>query len=339
MGLEGLRERGRGAWFRWVAGMALLFVVPFACAPTVVGATALTVTVTTTADANNTCATTGVAPCSLRDAIRFADSRTTADTTTIMLPAGVYNLLQIGPCEDSSLTGDLDVTRNIILSGADPATTIIDGVGSDRIFGINVSTLTVSIANVTVRNGFEGVSCGSTGGGIAMVGNVTLTNVVVTGNTARADAGIHDVGTLTLINSTVSNNRGCGAAGISQNAGAPLTLIGSTVSANYVGPTPGTIDCPGGTRGYAAGINATFNTHLTNSTISGNTNAWGATDDAGGIRNSNALTIVNSTITGNTIAGGTGSAAGILNRANASATLQGSIVAGNGGGIASVQER
>jgi CSLREA domain-containing protein len=298
-----------------------------------VDAASFAVSVTTPADINDACATTGAAPCSLRDAIRYANSHMArGDTTTITLPAGIYNLTQTGPCEDAAVTGDLDITQNVILNGADPATTIIDGMGSDRIFAINASTLTVSIANVTVRNGFQGVSCGSTGGGIAMVGNVTLTNVVVTNNTARADAGIRDDGTLTLINSTVSNNRGCGASGISQLAGAPLTLINSTVSGNYVGPNPVTIDCPGSTRGLAAGINATFNTHLTNSTISGNTNAWNAADDAGGIRNSNALTISYSTITGNTMAGGSSSAAGVLNRASGSTTIQGSIVAGNGSG-------
>lgn len=331
---QGKGYRGmRGSRFGWVVvGAFVLSLVAIPGTVPAVDAASFSVTVTTTTDTNDNCATTGTAPCSLRDAIRFANSHTSADTTTITLPAGTYNLTQTGACEDAALTGDLDITKNVTVNGADPATTIIDGVGSDRIFGINVSTLTVSISNVTVRNGFQGVSCGSIGGGIALVGNVTLTNVVVTGNTARADAGIHDTGTLTLINSTVSNNRGCGTAGIGMNAGAPLTLVNSTVSGNFVGPNPGTIDCPGSTRGLAAGINATFNTHLTNSTISGNVNAWTAADDAGGIRNSNTLTISYSTITGNTIAGGSSNASGILNRVNSSILIQGSIVAGNGGG-------
>jgi CSLREA domain-containing protein len=290
-----------------------------------VAAASFAVSVTTTADTNGTC--------SLRDAIRYANTHTSADTTTITLPAGTYNLTQTGDCEDAAVTGDLDITKNVILNGADPATTIIDGVGSDRIFDIRVSTITVSIANVTVRNGFQGVSCGSGAGAIGMVGSVTLTNVVVTNSTARSVGGINSVGNLTLINSTVSNNHACGATGI-RNTNGVLTLTNSTVSGNVASSSLGSLGCPGGVRGYAGGIDASNVIHLTNSTISGNSNTWGSpdVDEAGGIRNSGTMTVAYSTIADNLHSGATPGAGGIYTRTGDSLTIQGSILARNAGG-------
>lgn len=51
-----------------------------------VGAADFTLAVTTTADSNNACATTGAGDCSLRDAIRFANTKAASDTTVITLP-------------------------------------------------------------------------------------------------------------------------------------------------------------------------------------------------------------------------------------------------------------
>jgi CSLREA domain-containing protein len=328
---RGRRVGGHGRWLGlWVLGALLLgsLAVPGAVLP--VGATSFAVTVTTTTDVIDGCATTGVAPCSLRDAIRYADGQASADTTTITLPAGVYNLTQIGPCEDAAVMGDLDISKNVILNGANPATTIIDGMGSDRVISVNVSTTTVGISNVTIQHGFEGVACGSIAGGMRVVGNVTLTNVIVTNNVARSGGGINSVGNLTLINSTVANNWACGAAGIGSSNGV-LTLINSTVSGNTASITPSGIDCPGAVRGYAGGIDANSTTHITNSTISGNTNTYSYSDDAGGIRNSDTLTIAYSTIAGNSVGGGAGTAGGVSTHAAHAVTMQGSILAGNGG--------
>jgi CSLREA domain-containing protein len=315
-------------------GMALLLAgvsLPLGLATTA-RAAGFTVTVTTTADVNDTtCATTGAAPCSLRDAIHYANTKTNADTTTITLPAGTYNLTQTGPCTDTTI-GDLRISQNVILNGADPATTIINGTGRDRVFTMTSGTRTVSIANVTIQHGSANPGCGSIGGGINMVGSVTLTNVIVTNNVARFAGGINAVGNLTLINSTISNNVACGPAGISSGNGV-LTLTNSTVSGNTATSSNSALTsvggCPGSVRGYAGGIDTTDPTHLTNSTISGNINTYGNSDDSGGIRNSNAVTIAYSTIARNT---NPGISAGISNRAPGTATIQGSIIAGNAGG-------
>src|SRR5437763_16444670 len=89
---------------------ALLLFAVLAIAPAAsVGASTFPVTVTTTADTNNpTCATTGSpgpspGTCSLRDAIRFANTHPGAtDTTTITVPGNLalYRLTQTGSGED-----------------------------------------------------------------------------------------------------------------------------------------------------------------------------------------------------------------------------------------------
>jgi CSLREA domain-containing protein len=316
-----------------VIGLAFLLVgmsSSFGLATTAQAAN-FSVTVTTTTDVNDDCATTGVAPCSLRDAIHYANTKTTADTTTITLPAGTYNLTQTGACGNTAI-GDLRISENLILNGADPATTIINGTGNDRVLTMTSGTRTVSITNVTIQHGSANPGCGSIGGGINMVGSVTLTNVIVTNNVARFAGGINAVGNLTLINSTVSNNVACSTGGISSGNGV-LTLTNSTVSGNTATSSSAALTsvggCPGAARGYAGGIDTSDLTHLTNSTISGNSNTYGNSDDSGGIRNGNALTIAYSTIAGNS---NPGIAAGIVNRAPGSVTIQGSIIAGNAGG-------
>jgi CSLREA domain-containing protein len=345
LGLEEEESMARGWWriypraYRSVCVLAgaLLLAVSLFTTGGIVRAAAFGVTVTTTADKNDACATTGTGECSLRDAIRYANARTSADTTTITLPAGTYYLTQTGTtCEDAALTGDLDISQNVILNGANPATTIIDGMGNDRVLSINNGTRTVSVANVTIQNGRANPGCGSNAGGIAMVGHVTLTNVVVTNNVARFAGGINAVGSLTLINSTVRNNIACGPGGIASSNGI-LTLTNTTISGNTATGASSALTsvggCPGGVRGYAGGIDTSSVTHLTNSTISGNSNTWGAADDAGGIRASGTTTIAYSTIANNTISGGAGSAGGVLNRvAGSTLTIQGDILSGNTGG-------
>lgn len=82
-------QRTRGPRFGMVAALlgALLLVTLSA---TTVGAATFTVTVDHTTDDTNGCATTGAVPCSLRDAVSYANMHTGAsDLTTITLPANI----------------------------------------------------------------------------------------------------------------------------------------------------------------------------------------------------------------------------------------------------------
>jgi CSLREA domain-containing protein len=101
--------------------------------------------VTQLADANGACD----AGCSLREAILAANATPGADT--ILLPAGVHRLTIVGACENAGMTGDLDVTYALTITGAGPDQSIVDAAGlSDRV--LHVLTGSVVISGVTIRN-------------------------------------------------------------------------------------------------------------------------------------------------------------------------------------------
>ncbi|HEX9441303.1 MAG TPA: CSLREA domain-containing protein, partial [Roseiflexaceae bacterium] len=101
--------------------------------------------------------------CSLREAIRAANLNAAVDacpsgsgaaSDTITLPPDTYTLSIPGANEDAALSGDLDITGDLTITGALSTTTIIDGGALDRVY--DVISGTVTIANVTVRNGSDG---------------------------------------------------------------------------------------------------------------------------------------------------------------------------------------
>ncbi|MBM4425154.1 MAG: hypothetical protein FJ030_17535 [Chloroflexi bacterium] len=54
-----------------------------------------------------------------------------------VLSAGTFDIALIGTGEDASVTGDLDITSNIAISGSSAATTDIDATGlGDRVLHI-----------------------------------------------------------------------------------------------------------------------------------------------------------------------------------------------------------
>src|SRR6476469_3972879 len=87
-------------------------ILAVVCPTFAVHAATHTVSVNTSADTLNDCSTTGTGTCSLRDSVRFANTKTSADMTTITLPAGTYYLTRTGAGEDDALTGDLDIKAN-----------------------------------------------------------------------------------------------------------------------------------------------------------------------------------------------------------------------------------
>jgi len=84
----------------------------------------------TCADASNNC--------TLRAAIQEANAWAGADTIT--LPPGVFQLSITGTGDETAATGDLDITEDLIItgagSGAEAISTIIDGGNHDRVFDI-----------------------------------------------------------------------------------------------------------------------------------------------------------------------------------------------------------
>jgi len=199
----------------------------------------LTITVNSTVDAvdvipgNGTCATAG-AVCTLRAAIQEANALAIS-VTQITVPAGTYTLTIAGNGEDSSATGDLDITTNLRIVGAAAAKTTVAQSTNDRVFDILAGNV-VFMAGLTIKDG--ALSTGLNGGGIRNAGNLTLVDSAVRDNTSTGGgAGISSIdGSLAVSNSIVHGNTasaasaGGGIAHVGLNT--TLTLTNVTISDN-----------------------------------------------------------------------------------------------------------
>ena len=278
-------------------------------------------------DASQTACTPGnTNDCTLRGAIIAANGHAGADT--INVPAGTYILSITGTAEDAAATGDLDVTDDVVIDGAGPGSTIIDGGNIDRVFQVDpasTGTITVTIQDMTIQHGLSPAISGvnAEGGGIrngatslsntTPAGTLHLINVVVDHNTCgKHGGGISNDGTMTIVDSVISNNKttdGNHGGGIMQDdEGKPgqvtLSISGTTISGNDTDP-PAPAVGGGSGGGIWVGFFSTLDTPavtIDRSTISGNRGRAG-----GGIfRNRGTMTVTNSTISGNTSSQGSG---------------------------------
>jgi CSLREA domain-containing protein len=104
--------------------------------------------------------------CSLREAVYAAVHDTATDACAagagndlITLPAATYVLTRTGTAEEGGLTGDLDITGTLRITGATSATTIIDGNQTDRI--LDIFSGAVTLDNLTLRNGMGQIEGGA----------------------------------------------------------------------------------------------------------------------------------------------------------------------------------
>jgi CSLREA domain-containing protein len=286
--------------------------------------------------------------CSLREAIIAANSDAAfsnclagsgSDTIEFdpALPAPATFFLTIpGKNEDAGLTGDLDLTGIVTITGTGEASTIIDGSGMDRVLHIHPAAR-ATVAEVTIRNGNPGA--GENGGGIALeqTARLTLNNSTVTENTAASGGGIHVLGGLTLNNSTVNANQ---AGGLHNIAGL-LVLSNVQILDNLQGY--GITNEQGGFLQYTGGevrnnggggiLNDDSTAEINNLTVDGNTVGGGLYNK--GVSGTATFTINSSLINNNAGASG----AGLLNEGiSATATVDNSRITLNnatasGGGI------
>jgi hypothetical protein len=183
---------------------------------------AATITVTATADGG---------PGSLREALANAADGDTIDAS------GVTGTIFL-------TTGELLVTKSVGVIGPGPASLAVDGMTASpyihRVFHITPSN-TVTIAGLTITNGYTTGSFASTyGGGIYNNHSIlTISNCTLCGNFGFVGGGVANdasrggTARLQLVNCAVSNNRAGDAGGIyNLGSGASLELINSTVSSN-----------------------------------------------------------------------------------------------------------
>lgn len=291
-------------------------------------ASAATINVTTTADvvAND-------ADCSLREAVKVAnaDSNAIEDACTagsgddvINVPAGTYTL-SLGPNgasdEDANANGDLDITSNMTISGADRDTTILRGsrfidANPERIFDIvaagnpvfTISNLTLTrggnisypggailndgTGKLTVQNCLFEDNVASDGGAIdasTAVSNLEITGSLLRNNTAQNQAGgVNHQGDATITDTSIINNFAGSGGAYRQHLGGNVTLTNSHLDGNTASGQGGAMIMNG----------LTGDITITDSSLDGNT----AQSNAGGAiikGNSGSVTIQNSSLSGN----------------------------------------
>jgi len=285
-----------------------------------------TITVTTTVDEYNV--PTGNGTCSLREAVRAANTNVavggcpagTAGLDRIVLPEGFYQLSRANipenPDENDAITGDLDIRESLVIDGAGRELTIIDGgyidplTNIDRVFHV-VAGASVEIKHVTIQKGDAKIGLLG-GGGILNQGTLTLSLVTLKDNQAvNVGGALDNLATTTLIDTFISGNYSTKDGGGIFNNG-QLYLYSSTISGN----TAATLGGGGG-----GGLDNRNSATLENVTISGN-----AAPAGGGVFNDGGLVVLNSTFLENTAADPSGNKGGNLENAD-TVRIKNSIVA------------
>ncbi|TWT59616.1 choice-of-anchor Q domain-containing protein [Rubinisphaera italica] len=282
-------------------------------------ATPATITVTTAVDEEDGTIDPAVgAGVSLREAILAANSNPNANTITFApgLNGTPIVLSLTGLNDDAGLTGDLDITEDITITGNGIGQTIIDADGIDRVFHL-VNEATFNLDGVTVTGGSA-----SYGGGIAVdSGDMFITGSQIQNNTSTGSGGgvyLLFNGTLSILESTISNNSSAGTGGGVYTFGL-FNIDRSTIHSNTASREGGGV--------YSFAVVGT--SEITQSTISNNSSNL----DGGGFFTQGAtVSILNSTITGNRADADAGFFSGVgggIGTLGGTIELNNSLVAGN----------
>jgi len=281
----------------------------------------------------------------LRAAIQETNALAGADI--INLGTNTFELALNTP-EDLAASGDLDIRDDLTINGSSEASTIIDGNGIDRILHIIGTDTTVTLNNLTLKNGNSSTS----GGGIYNEGLLTLDHVTLDTNTAVSGGGaLYSTGPLSITNTTVQNNtagsNGGGVYVLSNNVALDVGTFVNNQSTSglggglYIGPSGSTYystiitnsTFSGNSARYGGGLESLATTYISGSTFQNNqaTYAYGGGIDAGA-----PFYVSETTIDGNN-AGNIGSGGGIATSGPvfvlANSTVSNNSAAYYGGGI------
>jgi len=164
--------------------------------------------------------------CSLRAAVMEANALKAP--VVINVPEGVYELINTSSSEEQD--GDLDISADVIIKGAGPGATIIDGSGKNRIF--EIADFKVSIEGLTIRNGGNVQN----GGGIYNAGTLRLSHVEIVGNTAsgccNGGGGVYNAKVLSIKDSYIHGNTAKSGGGIYSSRGSVLLIEDSRINDN-----------------------------------------------------------------------------------------------------------
>ncbi|WP_455202957.1 Calx-beta domain-containing protein [Kaarinaea lacus] len=261
------------------------------------------------ANVTDTVCETALGDCTLRAAVQQANAWPGLDT--IQLEGQTYLLSLPGVDEDVGVSGDLDITDDLIIVGINRTNTLIDGAQIDRVFHVLQASLSIShmtVANGQIINGVGGCvnvtnsgtattrmlevnltdvilnNCSATTGGAIKFSGfrdsaLRLENVEVAGSTATSSGGgglSGSGGSITVVNSAFNNNRaefGGGAMEISSSAGTlGFLLENSTLRNNIAGFQGGGLSISASSTAEHSTANNIF---VLNNTIASNTAGFG----------------------------------------------------------------
>ncbi len=171
--------------------------------------------------------------CTLLAAVELADEvseENSGETVTVDVPAGKYeNTL------GSSGVLRVDNGESVVIDGAGPGKTIIDGGGADQSAIDLEEGASLRLHGVTVQRGNE-----DEGGGIYAHGSdgLIVENSAVENNKANDDGGgiyAGDFSYVAIINSTIAHNAaGRRGAGVDAEFGSAVEVSGSTIEENAI---------------------------------------------------------------------------------------------------------
>lgn len=188
--------------------------------------------------------TTSIGECTLRAAVQETNARPTADEIT-MASASSIILTRAGAGEDAAVTGDLDITDDVVIRATGTTLATVDANDLDRVFDVHSGTVTLE--KLLITDGTE-----STGGGAAVrtaAGtDVTILSSAISGNVGRVGGGIRAAGTLRVDRSLVrSNAGGTNGGGLAVTAGGAATVVNSTFAGNNASDGSGISSLKAGT--------------------------------------------------------------------------------------------
>ena len=96
------------------------------------------------------CTSTFLFFCTLRAAVQEANAWAGADT--IKVPAGHFVLTLGGINEDGAISGDLDISENLTITGAGANSTVVDAAGIDRVFDV-LDGVDATLEFMTIKGG------------------------------------------------------------------------------------------------------------------------------------------------------------------------------------------
>lgn len=258
------------------------------------------------------CGVTG-GGCTLRAAVQTANN--VSDGDVIVIGDGATAVLDgasVGSGEDAALTGDLDVTGDLIVRGAGASKSTISATAAFNSGMFQVHGNTLTLMGLTLKNASK-----AAGAGIVWINNggkVILKDSVLRESSTTGDGGaVHDEGTLTVEHCHFLNNEADGNGGAIAVVNNGLAFVNRSSFIGNMAASGGAI------------FNAMGHAEVANSTFHHNIGGGG-----GALGNVSSLVVRNCTIFQNEATTGGGIRSG---GPSGVASVMNSLVVGNTGSV------